>query len=168
MEARNRAWFALPPTAREKAVVYTLGLFIYTVFEGLSNVQRSVANKFPIEPEMEYPNFKRTPTGIRKLIQHCTADVPDWQAVGLLSEPWRVGRVNGLLYPAAQTNLQPNTRTTFDTVMGSLLRFWNIELARAEKFLHIPEWETGDFGRSRPSLRDVVDALGCSLEGMNR
>ncbi|KAL4871743.1 hypothetical protein BDV12DRAFT_19009 [Aspergillus spectabilis] len=167
IEARNRAWFALPPTAREKAIVYNLGLFIYTVFEGLSNVQRNVANQFPIEPEIEFPIFKRTPTCIRKLIHHCTADVPDWQAVGLLSEPWRVVRVNGLLYPAAQTDLQPNTRTTFETVMDSLLRFWNTELVRAEKFLEVPEWETGEFGRSRPSLREVVDALGSSLEALN-
>ncbi|KAL5336519.1 hypothetical protein BJX70DRAFT_280452 [Aspergillus crustosus] len=159
IEARNRAWFALPPSAREKAVVYTLGLFMYTVFEGLSNVQRNVANQFPIEPEVEFPEYRRTPTYIQKIIEHCTGDVPDWQPVGLLSEPWRVVRSNGLLYPEAQPDLEPNTRKAFDLVMDCHLNFWTIELARAERFLERPEWATGDFGRSRPPLRDVVDAL---------
>ncbi|KAL2826071.1 kinase-like domain-containing protein [Aspergillus cavernicola] len=159
IEVRNRAWFALPPVAREKAVVYSLGLFIYSVFEGMSNVQHNLANKFPIEPEVEFPTFRRTPEAIKKIIQRCTVDVPDWEAAGLQSESSRLIRVDGLLYPVTQPNLERDTRRTFDTVMATSLRFWNIELARAEKFLESPEWETGNFGRNRPSLRDVVEAL---------
>ncbi|KAI9367608.1 kinase-like domain-containing protein [Aspergillus egyptiacus] len=159
VEARNRAWFALPPGAREKAAVYSLGLFIYTVFEGLSNVQRNIANQFPIEPDVEFPTFRRTPEPVQQVIQRCTVDVPDWQAVGLQSESFRVIRVNGALYPETKTDLERDTHETFDTVMATSALFWNIELARAEKFLEVPEWETGDFGQNRPTLRDVVDAL---------
>ncbi|KAL4941731.1 hypothetical protein BDV06DRAFT_177246 [Aspergillus oleicola] len=159
IEARNRAWFALPPAAREKAVVYSLGLFIYTVFEGLSNVQHNVANQFPIEPEVEFPTFQRTPEPMRNLIKRCTVDTPDWHAAGLQSEPSRVVRASGLLYPKTRTNLERDTHRTFDTVMDTLLSYWNTELTRAERFLDSPEWTTGAFGKNRASLREVVEAL---------
>ncbi|RDW93322.1 uncharacterized protein DSM5745_00644 [Aspergillus mulundensis] len=168
IEARNRAWFALPPSAREKATVYNLGLFIYSVFEGLSNVQRNVANQFPIEPEVEFPTYRRTPAVIREIIQHCMGDTPNWHTAGLRSESPRVLRVNGLLYPETQTNLEPDTRASFDAVMETLLNFWNTELMQAEKFLDDPNWKTGDFGRGRASLRDVVDTLGSLSEDICR
>ncbi|KAL3471564.1 kinase-like domain-containing protein [Aspergillus californicus] len=167
IEARNRAWFALPPFARERAVVYSFGLLMYTIFEGLSNVQRNIANQFPIEPEVEFPTFRRTPEAVRKIIQRCTANVPDWQVSGLQSGPSRVIRINGLLYPEAQTDLERDTPATFDTVMAYLLQFWSTELARAEEFLQRPEWETGGFGLNRPSLRDVVDSLESLPDGLN-
>ncbi|KAL4787660.1 hypothetical protein BJX76DRAFT_283813 [Aspergillus varians] len=167
IERRNRAWFALPPAAREKAAVYTLGLFIYSVFEGLSNVQRNIANQFPIEPEVEFPTFRRTPRAIREVIQRCIVDTPDWQAMGLQSEPSRVVRVGGMLYPETQTDLERDARSTFDTVMDTFLKFWSMELARAERFLDILEWESGDFGGNRASLREVVDALGSQSEDLN-
>jgi hypothetical protein len=147
--------------------VYTLGLFIYSVFEGLSNVRRNVANQFPIEPEVEFPTFQKTPQAIMRLIQDCTADTPDWQSARLQSEQSRIVRMNGLVYPEAQIDLERDTHATFDTVMDALLRFWSIELARAEKFLDSPEWKTGDFGANRPSLREVVNALGNSSEDLN-
>ncbi|CEN60009.1 hypothetical protein ASPCAL02450 [Aspergillus calidoustus] len=159
IEARNRAWFALPTIAQEKAAVYSLGLLLYTIFEGLSNVQRNVANQFPIEPDLEFPTIRRTPDAVEKIIKQCTSDVPDWQAIGLQSESSRVVRVGSLLYPEAQTDLPRDTRETFDTIMTSFLNFWRIELARAEKFLDSPEWETGDFGTNRPRLYEVLEAL---------
>jgi hypothetical protein len=67
--------------------------------------------------------------------------------------------VGSLLYPEAQTDLPRDTRETFDTIMTSFLNFWRIELARAEKFLESPEWETGDFGTNRPRLYEVSEAL---------
>ncbi|KAL4965148.1 kinase-like domain-containing protein [Aspergillus stella-maris] len=164
IEARNRAWFALPQPAQEKAVVYTLGLFIYAVFEGLSNVQRNVANQFPIEPDVEFPTFQRTPETIRDLIKRCTADTPDWHAAGLQSEPSRVVRADGLLYPITQTDLERDTPRTFGTVMDTLLGFWSTELARAKRFLASPEWAAGVFGKNRPSLCEVLEVLATSPE----
>jgi serine/threonine protein kinase len=166
IEARNRAWFALPPSAREKATVYNFGLFIYCVFEGLSNVQRNVANQFPIEPEVEYPTFRRTPEALRKIIQQCIGNPPDWGTSELQSGSSRVVRVNGLLYPETRTDLEPDTHQTFDAVMDSLLGFWSTELMRAERFLESADWSAGDFGRDRASLRDVVDALESQSEDL--
>ncbi|KAL2866697.1 uncharacterized protein BJX67DRAFT_124136 [Aspergillus lucknowensis] len=167
IEARNRAWFALPPIAQEKAVVYSLGLFVYAVFEGLSNVQRNIANQFPIEPDVEFPTMRRTPNSIKNIIQRCTSDVPDWETTDLRSELSRVIRVDGLLFPETRTDLPHGTQATFETVMASFLKFWRTELARAEKFLELPEWETGNYGQNRPSLREVVDALESLSEDLN-
>ncbi|KAL4911527.1 hypothetical protein BDW74DRAFT_9169 [Aspergillus multicolor] len=166
IEGRNRAWFALPPSAREKATVYSLGLFIYCVFEGLSSVQRNVANQFPFEPEVEFPTYRRTPEEVRKIIQHCMGVTPVWHTIGKQSESTRVVRVNGLLYPETQTDLEPDTRASFNVVMETLVNFWGTELMQAEKFLDDLRWETGDFGRERASLRDVVDALGSRLNDL--
>lgn len=166
IEARNRAWFALPPSAREKATVYNFGLFIYCVFEGLSNVRRNVANQFPIEPEVEYPTFRRTPEALRKIIQQSIGNPPDWGTSELQSRSSRVVRVNGLLYPETRTDLEPDTRQTFDVVMDTLLGFWSTELMRAERFLEGADWSAGDFGRDRASLRDVVDALESQSEDL--
>ncbi|KAL3437897.1 hypothetical protein BDV09DRAFT_138551 [Aspergillus tetrazonus] len=166
IEARNRAWFALPSSAREKATVYNFGLFIYCVFEGLSNVRRSVANQFPIEPEVEYPTFRRTPEALRKIIQQSIGNPPDWGTSELQSRSSRVVRVNGLLYPETRTDLEPDTRQTFDVVMDTLLGFWSTELMRAERFLEGADWSAGDFGRDRASLRDVVDALESQSEDL--
>ncbi|KAL4736164.1 hypothetical protein BDV11DRAFT_20942 [Aspergillus similis] len=168
IEARNRAWFALPPSAREKATVYNFGLFIYCVFEGLSNVQRNVANQFPIEPEVEYPTFRRTPEALRKIIQQSIGNTPDWGRSELQSRSSRVVRLNGLLYPETRTDLEPDTRQTFDSVMDTLLGFWSTELMRAERFLESADWSAGDFGRDRASLRDVVDALESQSENLYR
>lgn len=44
VQAANRPWFLLPAAAQEKTAVYSAGLFIYTVFEGLSNVRHNIAN----------------------------------------------------------------------------------------------------------------------------
>ncbi|CBF74507.1 hypothetical protein AN4196.2 [Aspergillus nidulans FGSC A4] len=166
IEARNRAWFALPPSAREKATVYNFGLFIYCVFEGLSNVRRNVANQFPIEPEVEYPTFRRTPEAVRKIIQQSIGNPPDWDTSELQSRSSRVVRVNGLLYPETRTDLEPDTRQAFDAVMDTLLGFWSTELIRAERFLEGADWSAGDFGRDRASLRDVVDALESQAEDL--
>ncbi|KAL4811468.1 kinase-like domain-containing protein [Aspergillus unguis] len=158
VEARNRPWFALPPASREKAVVYSLGLFIYSVFEGLSNVQRNIANQFPIESDVEFPTFRHTPEALQNIIKQCLVDAPDWQSAGLTQQS-RIVRVNGLLYPETQTGLERDTRTTFNIVMETLVKYWSVELMRAERFLESPEWEKGDFGGNRPSLREVVNAL---------
>ncbi|KAL4749947.1 hypothetical protein BDW72DRAFT_121443 [Aspergillus terricola var. indicus] len=168
IEARNRAWFALPPSAREKATVYNFGLFIYCVFEGLSNVQRNVANQFPIEPEVEYPTFRRTPEALREIIQRSIGNTLGWGTSELQSRSSRVVRVNGLLYPETRTDLEPDTRQTFDVVMDTLLEFWSTELMRAERFLESADWSAGDFGKDRASLRDVVDALESQSEDLYR
>ncbi|KAM7223112.1 hypothetical protein V8F06_001668 [Rhypophila decipiens] len=67
IHSKNRPWFALSRQSQEKAMVYTLGLFIYCVFEGLSSVRPSLAYRFPIEPVINFPDFCRTPIGVQRL-----------------------------------------------------------------------------------------------------
>ncbi|KAI1475480.1 hypothetical protein F4774DRAFT_421487 [Daldinia eschscholtzii] len=55
--SRNRAWSSMSPEAQEKAMVYCLGLFIYCVFEGQSNICGNKANQFTVGGLL-YPNGK--------------------------------------------------------------------------------------------------------------
>lgn len=79
VQAKNRAWFSLSHESQEKAQVYSLGLFIYCVFEGLSSVRSSIANSYPIDPDLEFPEMRRTPPAIQELIKKSTIDALEWQ-----------------------------------------------------------------------------------------
>ncbi|KAI1489818.1 hypothetical protein F5X96DRAFT_591727 [Biscogniauxia mediterranea] len=155
VQAKNRAWFALSPESQEKASVYTFGLFLYTIFEGLSNVQRNLVNSFPKDPEIEFPEFKHTPLAIRDLIMRCVAT--DDSLLPMQAE--RVVRVGGFMYPERQTDLEQNTEETIALVLKTAQIWWSTELARAEKFTETSEWQSGCFGTNRPTLRDVLRNL---------
>ncbi|KAM7205454.1 hypothetical protein V8F20_003223 [Naviculisporaceae sp. PSN 640] len=79
VSSKNRPWFALSRQSQEKAMVYTLGLFIYCVFEGLSSVSPSLRYRFAIDPDISFPVFRRTPTSIQNIIRQCTSDAPQFQ-----------------------------------------------------------------------------------------
>nr|BAV32170.1 hypothetical protein [Sordaria araneosa] len=77
IHSKNRPWFALSRKSQEKAMVYTLGLFIYCVFEGLSSVQPNLAYRFAIEPSIGFPTFRQTPADIQRLIRESTVPRTD-------------------------------------------------------------------------------------------
>ncbi|KAI1506265.1 hypothetical protein F5X99DRAFT_128942 [Biscogniauxia marginata] len=156
VQAKNRAWFALSPESQEKASVYSFGLFLYTVFEGQSNVRRNIMNKWPNDPEVEFPEFKLTPLVIRDIVMRCVTI----QEESLLPpQAKRVVRVGGLLYPEGQAFLNQDTDEAINSVLETALRWWSTELTRAEKFTESPEWISGCFGSSRPTLTDVMHSL---------
>ncbi|KAI0115732.1 hypothetical protein GGR51DRAFT_360843 [Nemania sp. FL0031] len=161
VEAKNRAWFALSPTAQEKATVYTLGLFIYTVFEGLSNIQRNIANQWPHDPDIEFPEFKRTPPAIRELVSRCISN-EDWET-SECSTPFvqaeRVIRKGKYLYPEGQTDIEQDTNGSAGVVLDAALTWWTREIIRAEEFTESPQWKSGLFGSSRPTLKGVMHTL---------
>jgi len=166
----NRAWFLLPKAAQEKATVYTLGLFIYTVFEGLSNVRGNIANQWPIDPEVEFPAIRNTPEVVKDLINRCTdgameeEEEEDGEEAGLEEgggqrQRTRVVRKGGYLYPEGQLDLEQGTAATAAAVVAAALSWWSGELERAERFLESEEWRNQRFGENRPSLIDVARAL---------
>jgi hypothetical protein len=164
VEAKNRAWFSLSRRSQEKAMVYSLGLFVYCLFEGVSNVRVSIANSFRRDPHVEFPVFQHTPRPLQDLIRQCTIDSSEWpeNAKDLLpkrTKPMiRVGdKLYGAKFQAGDYNADAK-----DDVLQTGLKWWATELERTESFLHSEAWKCQDFGRERPTLRDVL----CSLEGM--
>jgi hypothetical protein len=168
VQAANRPWFLLPAAAQEKAVVYSVGLFIYTMFEGLSNVRRSIANQWLIDPDVEFPAVRNTPGAVMDLVKRCTDGAVEWadQERGV-DKPPRVVRQGGALYPDGQLDLEFGTAATAATVLDAARAWWSAELAGAESFLQSDEWRSQEFGKGRPSLRQVLQELDRLGEGLD-
>jgi hypothetical protein len=156
VEAANRPWFLLTHPQREKAAVYSLGLFVYTLFEGLSNVRKSVNNQWPHDPDIEFPAVCHTPPVIMDIVRRCTLSPYSETA---RDQPRRLVRVGSLLYPEGDTALEKHTTATVVVVLDTAFAWWSNELARAEEHLGTEEWRQGTFGQSRLSLRGLMQAL---------
>ena len=158
IEAKNTAWFSLSPASQEKAMVYSLGLFIYCVFEGVSNLRVNIANAYRHDPDIEFPEFRRAPADIRELVRRCTIDSPDWpenRDTLLPPRSSRVIRIHDKLYGARYQSSGCLGNVVEDVVETGLV-WWTTELERAENFLKTEMWATQEFGRERPLLREVL------------
>lgn len=172
VQSRNLPWFCLSTESREKAQVYSLGLFIYCVFEGLSNVRNNILNAYSWEPGVEFPVFKATPPLIQQIVRRCTVDAPEWREAGLSSSespllPPRAPRVvrRGFkLYAQRQVSGFQSLCKAKEVLDAGWL-WWTTELERARMFLRTDEWRTQKFGKDRPTLRDVLDMLERSQGG---
>lgn len=156
--SKNRPWFALSRQSQEKAMVYTLGLFIYCVFEGLSSVSPSLRYRFAIDPDISFPVFRRTPTSIQSLIRQCTSDAPLWHETKSLHRR-KVVRIGSLVYTASATHQPSHSEQSPESVLDTALEWWTTELENARQFFLGAEWERQQFGGSRPSLQYVIDTL---------
>ena len=162
VESKNRPWFALSRQSQEKAMVYTLGLFLYCIFEGLSSVSPSLPYRFPFEPSISFPTFRHTPRRIRNLIWKCTADAPHWRKLeGSMFPRRKVVRVGSLLYPmfTSAAKVQSQCDQPSVAVLDAALDWWLSEIEHAKQFLASDEWHNQEFGVKRPCLRGVVDTL---------
>lgn len=72
-EGYNIPWICLTPGEQEYAEVYMLGRLMWCIFEGMAAPQRgAVWQSYAIEPEFDFPEFRRTPAILRTLIMRCT------------------------------------------------------------------------------------------------
>lgn len=159
----NAPWFSLSPDAQEKSMVFSLGLLLYCIFEGLSNVRNSLANAWPYEPEIAFPEFRRTPPFMQNCIRQCTIDAPEWELETERSKPGtqvrRIWRINGQLFPGRKTCDEGETVDPAQTVLETAKAWWESELQRAKIFFQSDDWRTGRCGRARPTLREVLAIL---------
>lgn len=139
IQKKNRAWFALSPEGQDRAMVFNFGLFMYTVFEGLSGVRRNIANKWPRDPDVEFPTFRHTPVRVQKLIRRCTIDGPDWvdaegydHATAL--QPPRAPR---LILDSDKLVVEglPSSEQSEEDVRDAGYEWWKTELERAVRYL---------------------------------
>jgi serine/threonine protein kinase len=159
--AANTQWFALSRPLQERAMVYTLGIFIYCLFEGLSNPRNNIANAFPFEGlnDVEFPEFRRTPVAIRRIIRRCTGEGMEWK-----QEPGRrVVRVGGrLLREGWEGEGDGDDGKDVDAarkVLDTGMQWWEGQLGKAEAFLEGEEWRSGKFGKERPTLRELLEMI---------
>ena len=163
---RNVAWFSLSSEAQEKAEVYSLGLLLYCIFEGMSNVKISVANLYPYEPHLSFPEFKRTPKSMRECIRKCTIGAPEWDleqthnsAECMPKRPKKVVRVGSKLYPADLIHEVRDPRDMVQEVWKSARAWWESELDKAERYLDPTQQPDDSDSGERPTLRGVLAML---------
>ncbi|KAI1094939.1 hypothetical protein F5B19DRAFT_489838 [Rostrohypoxylon terebratum] len=150
----NLPWIALSAAEQEAAEVYMLGRVLWCIFEGVSGPQKAaVWQSYRWEPDIEFPEYRRTPPTIRSLIDECTKG-----RRGTLSNVI-MRRHSKLILTAKDIKEQ-----SADNVRGTARRFWSAEVEEAEKFLALRSsqrlkgtWNDNYFGR--PTLRQVLEAL---------
>ena len=151
----NIPWLCLSDEEQEAAEVYMLGRLLWCLFEGQAAPQPgAVWQSYNLEPDLEFPNFKRTPPKFRGLIDRCTnGRRPTLSAIIIRRENKLVLRKapEGLAYGSAQ-------------IVQTAKDWWVKELEAAEAFLKMRdelksrgEWPGNYFGR--PKLREVLDSL---------
>ncbi|KXX80135.1 Ribosomal protein S6 kinase alpha-5 [Madurella mycetomatis] len=156
----NIPWLCMDETEQEAAEVYMLGRVLWCIFEGQSAPQRAaVWQSYPREPDIEFPQFVRTPTALRDLIDRCTRG----RRQGLSSLVIRRG--SKLVLLGREGGGSP------DEVVAAAREWWRNEVAAAERFLEMREeersrgtWNGNHFGR--PRLREVLGELEQFCEGM--
>jgi hypothetical protein len=155
----NQAWFSLSPAAQEKAMTFSLGMFLYCIFEGVSNPCISVANAWPFEPHIEFPHFQRTPSIIRTLVQQLTIDAPEWSyAVGLPRGSKRMARRGDKIFAATEVgDFDQHDNRRF--VINEAILGWEEELHQAQAYYESRDWVEGISSKSRPGLSEVLHVL---------
>ncbi|KAI1645708.1 uncharacterized protein F4817DRAFT_167131 [Daldinia loculata] len=150
----NISWIALSETEQEAAEVYMLGRVLWCIFEGVSGPQKAaVWQSYRWEPELEFPEYRRTPPAMRILIDKCTRGRRE--ALGNII----IRRNSQLLLTT-----KPPSEQTADEVKQTAKRFWSTEIEVAEKYLEVRssqrrkgEWNDNYF--ERPTLAQVLEDL---------
>ncbi|GAB1310077.1 Protein kinase domain-containing protein [Madurella fahalii] len=149
----NIPWLCLDETEQEAAEVYMLGRILWCIFEGQSAPQRAaVWQSYRREPDLEFPEFVRTPAAVRELIDRCTRGRR--QVLSSLV----IRRGSKLVLRNREGGGSP------EEVAAAARAWWRNEVAAAERFLEMREekrshgvWNGNYFGR--PRLREVLDEL---------
>jgi hypothetical protein len=148
----NVAWLALDETEQEAAMVYMLGRVLWCIFEGQSAPQKAaVWQSYRYEPDIEFPDFRMTPCGLRDLIDRCTRGRRD-----VLSSL--------IVRQGSRLVLRDNNSSSAEEVLRVAREWWKDEVEAAEEFLRMREarkasgqWNSNHFGR--PKLREVLAEL---------
>jgi len=144
-------WLCQVRRKREALQVYMLGRLLWCIFEGVSAPQVEVWMEYLYEPDVEFPVLKRTPMGLRPLIEMCTQ--------GWTQDVNALRRKGKWLMPIADEKEREAA-----VAVDGLTKVWADELERAKIFLS--ERTTSQLKNSTgtehldiPSLDDVLEAL---------
>jgi len=86
-----KAWYTLSASDKEAAEVYSLGKTLWAIFEGCADTKNSPLKAFKHDSGQEYPEYRRTPQQIRRLIEECTAGEREYVRNGYETGIIRVG-----------------------------------------------------------------------------
>ncbi|KAL1884292.1 hypothetical protein VTK73DRAFT_3276 [Phialemonium thermophilum] len=151
----NIPWLCLSEVEQEAAEVYMLGRVLWCLFEGQSAPQPSaVWQSYRLEPDLEFPEYRRTPQALRALIDRCTRG----RRKGLSEHIIR--RASRLVLRA----VPPGEPQDVELIQKLAREWWQAEIVWAEEFLRERddlkargEWTGNCFGR--PNLEEVLAYL---------
>ncbi|OTA69180.1 hypothetical protein K449DRAFT_322735 [Hypoxylon sp. EC38] len=150
----NLPWIALSSVEQEAAEVYMLGRVLWCIFEGVSGPQKAaVWQSYRWEPDLEFPEYKKTPVAMRSLIDKCTRGRRQTLSSVIIRQHSR------LVLTSKAANEQ-----VAEEVKDAAKQFWSAELEEAEKFLELRDslrrkGEWNDNYYERPTLMQVLEAL---------
>ncbi|KAK2754914.1 hypothetical protein CKAH01_05928 [Colletotrichum kahawae] len=149
----NICWWGLSPQEQESSEVYMLGRVLWCLFEGAGAPQQaSIWQSYRREAHIEFPDYLRTPSKLRVLIDHCTRG--------------RRATLNSRIVRKGSKMAFTNAENGDDQqdIKKAASAWWKKEISWAEDFLAMRErmkveggWKDNYF--DRPSLRDVLEQL---------
>ncbi|KAI1760394.1 hypothetical protein GGR53DRAFT_88548 [Hypoxylon sp. FL1150] len=150
----NIPWIALSAREQEAAEVYMLGRVLWCIFEGVSGPQKAaVWQSYRWEPDIEFPEYRRTPPAMRDLIDRCTRGRRE-----------TLSRIIVRQHSKLILTSRPVHEQTAEDVRGAARAFWSAELEAAEAFLDLRNdqrqkgvWNDNYY--DRPTLNQVLEAL---------
>ena len=163
-------WLALTPREREAAQVFMLGKVLWCIFEGASSPGGCISiETFREEAsEVKFPEFFRTPKGMRDCIRKCTAGAAEWQG-----REFGVVRRGNKLFPLGNVDVKNGQAVTVEEIEEAAREWWREEISDAEDFLQTRTHsqlgksdiaEKFAYIKERPSLTEVADMIAKSTE----
>ncbi|KAI9762217.1 MAG: hypothetical protein M4579_000540 [Chaenotheca gracillima] len=171
----SRAWISLNSLQQESAMVYSLGKFLWCLFECVGDPSASTAlwNSSPREvqskiPGLEFPRFRHINSNpLRQLIRACTEGAPEWEG-----RVYPLVRVGHRLYSRPRVSAgigDPGPQDDIDLASEAsvtLKNWWQGEIARMECFfdtVYRPQESKAQVEQAavfpRPRLREVLTEL---------
>ena len=167
LSAQNRVWSALPTRCRTSAMVYSVGLLLFCIFEGISCFRRNLATSFEFEPDLNYPSFRATPPWLRDCIQRCidspvgsmhhrrrSSSQEYEDALDPMSS--RLTRDGGKLRMKESEN---HSSSEAASIRSIVVNSWQQILETVESSLTAIDVDSTY--PTRPSLQDILDLLDC-------
>ncbi|OJD27089.1 serine/threonine protein kinase [Blastomyces percursus] len=134
------AWPHLSASEREAAEVFALGKVLYCIFEGVESVTTSIMTSRPVEQELQFPHFIKTPPILRDLILACTFGAREHDRTA----PFVV-RVGNTLFPRGKSGLGGEPLGSARDVVETSQKLWMKLLT-----------ETGNFWAARTRLSNGI------------
>ncbi|KLU87705.1 hypothetical protein MAPG_06699 [Magnaporthiopsis poae ATCC 64411] len=150
----NLAWKALTPAQQEAAEVYMLGRVLWCLFEGMAAPKRgAVWQSYRREPEIEFPEYNRTPAAMRDLIDRCTAGRrPAWSDM--------IARVSSrVVLKSGDVVSQQELRRLAKKWWTNELQENGLYLDKQGRGADLDKLKQVDASAQRPPLREVLKEL---------
>jgi len=148
----------------DAAMVFMLGKVLYCIFESTSCVTSLLAQSFPVEPDIEFPQLRHTPPPWRELILRCTIGARET----VRTDGAFVQRRGDMIVPGTLTRVSGLRCTRLDTIRAAR-EMWLAELQEMEAFVCAKEkYARGTATESemlclhylqRQCLVDVIDRM---------